>query len=97
MSRRQPASQYEFAAVDIECPHGHLVGKALKSLAGPHAGQYGTSRGVRFEESPDADDDSGRVRGDCPQCGADVILRWSKVRDRIEANLKVGRHTDKMR
>lgn len=99
MSRRRPLGKvgYEYAAVDIECPRGHRVGHAMKVLGGPHAGKYSTSRHLRFEESPDVTEVSGRLRGACRECGADVIVRWSTVRDRIEANIEAGRHTDTLR
>lgn len=99
MSRRRPKDQvqYEYAAVDIECPRGHLLGHALKFLGGPRTGAYGTSKNLRFEESPQVEAESGRLRGTCPDCGADVIVRWSTVRALIESNIEEGRHTDRMR
>lgn len=97
MSRRKPATQYEYVAVDIECRSGHRVGLAMKILAGPHAGEFATGRGIRFEESPEPTETSGRLRGKCEQCSADVQVRWGRVLDLLERNEQQGRHTDTLR
>ena len=98
MSRRRNDVDYEFVAVDIECPKGHRVGLVIKHIgAHPRAGTYDTGRGVRFEDMLTPTDDSGKVRGVCPECGADVQLRWDRVRALLDRNHSEGRHTDALR
>ena len=94
MSRRRQGVEFEYIAVDIECPRGHRVGVALR-FAGqhPHAGTYATAGGVRFEDVPDPTHETGRVRGLCGECGADVQAAWGRVRQVIDELEAAGRHT----
>lgn len=95
MSRRKREVVAEFAIVDVVCGLGHMVGQVTK-LSGKHsqAGKYATIRGVRFEDSPAPTAVSGRVRGRCGDCGADVQIRWDRVKDMLDLlEITEGRHT----
>lgn len=98
MSRRRQDIEYEYVAVDIECSQGHRVGLVDKAIgSSPRAGKYTTRGGVNFEDVPTPSADSGRVRGVCDECGADVQVRWDRVRDLLDRNTGRGRHTDSIR
>lgn len=98
MSRRRNDVDHENTVLDILCPRGHRVGMVVKHrLAHPRAGSYSTYRGVRHEDVPFPTDDSGKVRGTCPQCGAEVQHRWDRVRPRLDAMDESGRHTGELR
>lgn len=95
MSRRKRDVVAEYSIVDVVCPSGHRVGQVTK-LGGKHsqAGKYATIRGVRFEDNPVPSPTSGRVRGLCGECGADVQIRWDRVKVMLdELELSEGRHT----
>lgn len=97
MSRRKGDVQYEDFAIDIVCPSGHRLGTVAKH--GPQharAGTYTTYGGVDFEESPSPSPDSGRIRGTCPQCGAQMLLRWDKVRAQLDRNSEIGCYRDQL-
>lgn len=97
MSRRAPSVDYLFTSVDIMCPNKHRVGTATKIIGQhPRAGTYGTDGRVQFQESEDVTPFSGRLRGTCATCGADVQIRWERVRQVLDANEQAGRHTDEL-
>jgi len=98
MSRRREAITYEHVALDVLCPADHRVGLVIKAIApSPFAGRYSTGRGVRFEEWPDPTDDSGRLRGNCRTCGADVQVSWSRAKAELDAHENAGKHTGEIR
>ncbi|GAA1970574.1 hypothetical protein GCM10009718_02640 [Isoptericola halotolerans] len=99
MSRRRPSVDSEHVTVDIECAAcGNRVGICMLYIgASPRAGTYSTGGGVRFEDRPTPEASSGKVRGRCGKCGADVQLRWSRVKARLDGNLVARRYNDSMR
>lgn len=94
MSRRRRNVQIEHVILDVVCNRGHKVGAVLKLLPPhPQAGKYATARGVRFEDRPDPDVDTGRLRGRCAECGDDVQVAWARARAVLDENADQGRHT----
>jgi hypothetical protein len=93
VSRRRKVT-FEHVVLDVLCHRGHRVGATLKLLAPhPRAGQYATAGGVKFEDRPDSDSDSGRLRGRCRECGDDVQIAWSRARADLDARQTAGQHT----
>ena len=98
MSRRSTDTDYLFVGVDIECPKGHRVGEVFKFTGQhPRAGRYTVGQGVQFEDAPIPTETSGRIRGSCTKCGADVEARGDRLRDLLDANEARGRNTGKFR
>lgn len=97
MSRRRENVQYEHVALDVICPAGHRVGLVIKEIPpSPFAGTYSTGRGVRFEEWPEPTHDSGRVRGTCEACRADVQVSWRRAKAELDAHEALGRNTGEL-
>lgn len=100
MSRRRKGVHFLYVAVDIECPSGHRLGVVVKNIeidGSPSARTYMTGGGVRLRDIDAPTEDSGKVCGVCEQCGADVQLRWDRVRALLDRNHDRGRHTDTLR
>ncbi len=100
MSRRnyrKPDTHFLYVMVDLLCTRGHRVGFAAKNIdQHPRAGSYGLSEGIEFEDLPAPTDDSGKIRGTCPDCGDQVQFRWERVRNLLDDNESTGRAHDMM-
>lgn len=98
MSRRRPSVMHMQVVLDVECPKKHRVGFVTKLLdPHPDAGTYQVSLPLRFEEPPIPGDDTGRIRGTCPTCAADVQIAWSRAKSTLDDHAEHGRHTGRLR
>lgn len=94
MSRRRPSAMHAQVVLDVVCPKGHRVGILVKLLEPhPNAGTYQVGLPLRFEDLPDPTDESGRIRGRCPDCGADVQVAWMRAKGALDEHDERGQHT----
>jgi hypothetical protein len=89
--------QREFVTIGVECSKGHRVGLVFRSLIDDGGNPFGLGHGLTFVDPTPEDRDSGKVKGRCEVCMADVQMRWVRVRAGLERLVVEGRTSDVLR